>query len=137
MIMLTGCPDEEPDAGPRDASDSGMTPVDSGSEPDAEVDAGEGDSGPADGGFVPPAYDTWVNYEPPGAVCANGSQYKFFVKFSRTSSNVVIFFEGGGACWDYAGCTGTGIRSAANRDGLADSHATALTNIGGISIPAD
>jgi hypothetical protein len=139
IALLTGCPDESDDnPTPMDASDSG-TVADSGSDPDAgmQEDAGDMDTGTSDGGFVPPAYDTWVKFEPPGAVCANGSPYKFFVKFSRTSSDVVIFLEGGGACWDYASCTGTGIRSAANRDGLADNHATAHANIGGIDIPVD
>lgn len=54
--------------------------------------------------FVPEAYGTWLKFEPEGAVCANGSQYKYFVNFSETSDNVVIFFEGGGACWNYEDC---------------------------------
>ena len=42
----------------------------------------------------------WEKVEIPGSVCGNGSQYKFFVR--RTSSpNLLFFFEGGGACWDY------------------------------------
>ena len=56
--------------------------------------------------FEPPSFGEWVKYEPDGAVCANGSQYKFFVNFSETSDNVVIFLEGGGACFDYEGCAG-------------------------------
>ncbi|MCA9552245.1 MAG: hypothetical protein KC933_19560 [Myxococcales bacterium] len=115
--------------------DSG-TPADSGADAGIE-DAGDMDSGTTDGGFTPPEYGRWVKFEPPGAVCSNGSQYKFFVNFSRTSENVVIFMEGGGACWDYASCTGTGIRSAANPNGIRDNHASALTNMGGINIPAD
>ena len=64
------------------------------------------DSGTEEPPFEPEAYGEWLKFEPEGAVCANGSQYKFFVNFSETSDNVVIFFEGGGACWDYEDCAG-------------------------------
>lgn len=146
--MTVACAGESTDdAGtPTDTGvDAGVT-ADAGHDAgvDAEVpdsgphDAGEAmDAGHVDGGFMPPSYGRWVKFEPPGAVCSNGSPYKFFVNFSETSENVIIFLEGGGACWDYASCTGTGIRSAANRNGLPDSHATALTNMGGVNIPAD
>jgi len=85
------------------------------------------------GGIIPVGPVVWEKYEPEGAVCANGSQYKFFVSFSETGSeNVIIFLEGGGACWDYKSCTGSGIRSAANKDGIGDDHATALMNAAGV-----
>jgi hypothetical protein len=125
-----------PDAA--DAPDSGDTP-DSGDAPDSGTtpDTGEApDSGDA-GGFSPPEYDRWTKWEPEGAACANGSQYKFFVKFSQTSSNVIIYLEGGGACWDYASCTGTGVRTAANRDGIPDTHATNYANLEGLSFGVD
>ncbi len=137
----------DPDAGV--ASDTGVSQVDSGPAPDAgaadaAADAGLADSGEAldagevdAGGFVPPSFGRWEKFEPAGAVCADGSQYKVFINFSSTSDNVVFFFEGGGACWDYASCTGTGVRSAANRNGLADTHATAHANFGGFSVPVD
>lgn len=126
-----------PDAGPM--GDSGARDLGG----DAGVDAGVSDSGDledagaSDVGFVPPAYGQWIKYEPPGAVCANGSQYKFFVNFSRTSSNVVIFLQGGGACWDYASCTGTGIRSAANKDGIPDDYAAVHANFGAVAVSVD
>ncbi len=138
--LAAGCSDND-GGGTSDAGDSGTT-ADTGNT-DAAIkdsgapDTGEADAGATDGGFVPPEYDRWIKFEPEGALCSNGSPYKFWVKFSRTSSNTVIFLEGGGACWDYASCTGTGIRSAANRDGLPDSHATAYASFGGISVPVD
>ena len=69
--------------------------------------AGSGGAGGTRGvPFVPPEYGSWVKFEPEGAVCANGSQYKYFVNFSETSSNLVVFLEGGGACGSYESCAG-------------------------------
>jgi hypothetical protein len=68
-------------------------------------------------------YDAWIKVEPPGVVCGNNSQYKFWVNFSDKSDNLIVVLEPGGACWDYESCTGkSGIRGAANVDGLADDH---------------
>ncbi len=68
-----------------------------------------------------PACESWVKVEPEGAVCGDGSQYKFFVNFTKRSDNLLIMFEPGGACWDYESCTG-GLRGAANPMGIADDH---------------
>lgn len=69
------------------------------------------------------AYDTWLKVEPPGVTCGNGSQYKIFVNFSDKSDNLVVVYEPGGACWDYDSCAGrSGIRGAANPDGVEDDH---------------
>jgi len=55
------------------------------------------------------------------AVCANGSRYKFFISPSDKSNNVLIYFQGGGSCWDFSSCGGRkGIRGAINRDGIPD-----------------
>jgi hypothetical protein len=71
-----------------------------------------------------------VKYEPEGATCSDGSPHKFWVEFSETSDNVIVFFEGGGACWDYESCSGRGgIRGAANPNGLPDSHADVLFEV--------
>jgi len=71
-------------------------------------------------------YD-WERVELPGTVCGNGSQYKFFVH--RTSSpNLLFFFEGGGACWDYDTCSGrAGLLGAANPNGIADDYMEGFT----------
>lgn len=70
-----------------------------------------------------PQCNTWIKVEVPGTICGDGSQYKFFVSYSNTSNNVVMEFEPGGACWDYESCSGrTGVRGAANPNGIADTH---------------
>lgn len=60
--------------------------------------------GSAGAPFEPEAFNEWLKFEPEGARCANGSQYKYFVNFSETSDNVVVFLEGGGACTSYESC---------------------------------
>jgi hypothetical protein len=69
----------------------------------------------------------WQKVELPGAVCGNGSQYKFFVR--RTfSPDLLFFFEGGGACWDYDTCSGrAGVLGAANPNGIADDYMQQFT----------
>lgn len=69
----------------------------------------------------------WQKVELPDTFCGDGSPYKFFVNYSSSSNNLVISFEPGGACWDYASCAGDGgLRGAANPDGISDSHMTSL-----------
>ncbi|PJZ69163.1 pectin acetylesterase [Leptospira perolatii] len=67
----------------------------------------------------------------PGAVCGNGTPYKIFVDradgffewLAGYSSRLLVYLEPGGACWDYDSCTGkTGIRGAANPNGVPDNH---------------
>lgn len=81
-------------------------------------------------GFSPGAYYKWqtVKLSPTtGAVCGNGSQYKFFVNRVPNTRNTIIYMEGGGACWDYASCTGqTGVRGARNPNGIPDDYMSLL-----------
>jgi hypothetical protein len=69
----------------------------------------------------------WQKVELPGTQCGNGSQYKFFVH--RTPSpNLLFFFEGGGACWDFDTCSGrAGILGAANPNGIPDDYMQSFT----------
>lgn len=68
-----------------------------------------------DGGNTYP----WVRVELPGTICSDGSQYRFWYYDSPTSNNMVISFEGGGACWDYATCSGqAGVLGAAHPNGI-------------------
>jgi len=68
----------------------------------------------------------WTIVELDGAVCADGSPYKFFVKRADVSAGLVVTLEPGGACWDYDTCGGDGTTRAANLEGLGDDHMTAL-----------
>ena len=81
-------------------------------------------------GFRPGAYGEWQTIQlapQTGAVCGNGSPYKFFVNRVANTRNTIVYMEGGGACWDYASCTGqTGIRGARNPNGIADDYMSLL-----------
>jgi hypothetical protein len=70
---------------------------------------------------------SWEKVALPGTSCGDGSQYKFFVH--RTgSSDVLFYFEGGGACWDYDTCSGrAGVLGAANPNGLTDDYMTGFS----------
>lgn len=47
---------------------------------------------------------TWVDV--PGTACANGSPTGVGVNYTNASTDVVVFLEGGGACWDGGTCYG-------------------------------
>lgn len=67
----------------------------------------------------------WQRVELPGTMCSDGSQYRFWYYDSPTSNNMLISFEGGGACWDYPSCSGqTGILGAANPNGIPVDYIT-------------
>jgi hypothetical protein len=69
----------------------------------------------------------WQRVALAGTKCGNGSQYKFFVR-KTASPNVLFFFEGGGACWDYDTCSGrAGVLGASNPNGIADDYMTQFT----------
>jgi hypothetical protein len=81
-------------------------------------------------GFSPGAYYQWqtIKLAPStGAVCGNGSQYKFFVNRVPNTRNTIVYMEGGGACWDHASCSGqTGVRGARNPNGIPDDYMSLL-----------
>lgn len=84
---------------------------------------GAGGAGGENG--VPYPTGEWVKFEPLGASCSDGSPYAYYVWFSETESqDLMFYFMGGGACWDFDGCSGEGgIRGAANPHGLPDDYA--------------
>jgi hypothetical protein len=68
-----------------------------------------------------PTCEQWQTVRSEGAVCSDGSPYKFFVNYSGRSDNVLVMFEPGGACFDYDSCTRSKL-GAVNPNGLADDH---------------
>ena len=85
-------------------------------------------------GFNPGAYYAWQTVklaQSTGAVCGNGSPYKVFVNRVPNTRSTLIDMEGGGACWDYASCSGqSGIRGARNPNGVPDNYMDLLGNPG-------
>ena len=81
-------------------------------------------------GFQPGRYDAWQTIQvapSTGAVCGDGSPFKFFVNRVADTRNTIVYMEGGGACWDYASCTGqTGVRGARNPNGIPDDYMSLL-----------
>jgi hypothetical protein len=54
---------------------------------------------------VPPeSYEHWIWVPIPAMRCADDSPAGLFVNFTQASRDLVIFFQGGGACWDTATC---------------------------------
>lgn len=108
-------PVRSPDAGARDAwvFDLGALPpepdVVSPAAPDvatapdvpAPVDAGPPLPPPVD---APPNRWTWVDV--PESRCANGTPTGFGINRAPSSDTVVLFLQGGGACWDGVTCLG-------------------------------
>lgn len=47
----------------------------------------------------------WEMFQPEGAECADGTPYKYFIKERPQSDNVLVIYEGGGACWNYETCS--------------------------------
>lgn len=67
------------------------------------------------------AYFQWEMVELPassGASCGNGTPYRFFVNRTFLNRDVMIMYEGGGACWDQNSCEGKGALSASNPNGI-------------------
>lgn len=81
-------------------------------------------------GFRPGAYSQWQTIQlapETGAVCGDGSPYKFFVNRVASTRNTIIYMEGGGACWDYASCSGLdSVRGARNPNGIPDDYMSLL-----------
>ena len=92
----------------------GSDDTDSGTEDDGgDGGSGGGDSEPhcddtkATGEPVTPGADgEWVWVDVPGAKCRNGSDTGFAINFNSASKNVVVYLEGGGACFNGVTCSG-------------------------------
>lgn len=60
--------------------------------------AEHGSSGPPDG---------WAVVRPDGDTgCAFGTPYRFFFREGTDPSRLLVYFQGGGACWNWVSCSG-------------------------------
>jgi len=83
--------------GPVKVTDAGLA---------ADAPRGSPDASPAVAPLVVPA-NQWTWTDIPGAACADGTQTGFAVNPAASASkDVLIFLEGGGACWDGTSCWG-------------------------------
>jgi hypothetical protein len=78
------------------------------------------------------AYYKWTPVTLPvasGASCGNGTPARIFVNRTPKTTKTVVYFEGGGACWDQNGCLGKGKLSevASNPNGVGDNYFSTLT----------
>src|SRR5262245_21421430 len=72
-------------------------------------------------------YFTWETVTLPassGASCGDGSPYRFFVNRTPFNKDLVVSYEGGGACWDQQSCLGQGALSASNPNGVPSDYLT-------------
>jgi len=99
LLALCACGSSGDTASTSDASPADAAPA---------LDAGGPDSppGPSAQPLTAPANETWTWVDVPGNVCANGSPTGVGVNFTSQSTDVLVFLEGGGACWDGATCYG-------------------------------
>jgi hypothetical protein len=108
LVAASGCDT------PSTTDDTG-TPVDGGGGGEIDtggvvVDAGGGgvdappmsDAGPA-ADFDTPVGE-WTYVEIPGGACGNGSPYGVAINRSASSDRLLVFMQGGGACWDNLTC---------------------------------
>jgi hypothetical protein len=98
MGLSVGCGDDDAVINTADASGGD-------GDGDGDGDAGEGDAGDSDAGPMLPDLDPeWLTVEPGGeTICARGDEFRFFAR-GGTVNKLVIFFDGGGACWDAQTC---------------------------------
>ena len=87
---------------------SGSTVMSGGGDDVAETpDGGGGSADPdapnADAIVVP--LDQWVWVPIEGSMCGDGSEAGVGVRFTAASRNVVVWFQGNGACYDFKSCT--------------------------------
>ena len=75
--------------------------------------SGGGDTTPTPAPYVPQGEplpstpdEKWTWVDVPGTKCANGSDTGIGVNITSKSDDVLVFLEGGGACWDGGTCYG-------------------------------
>jgi len=131
-VPTTPKDDAGSEPGPSDVPDAGGG-LDAGSAPDASTQVDASALPDASGPTLPPLPTdgkpltaperTWTYIEFPDTKCRDGSPAGLSVSLSKTSKKVLMYLEGGGACFDANTCN---LASSANVDG---------TNLSAISEP--
>lgn len=121
LALLPACSTEPGTSAPIDGGTADLdtgpaTTDDTGPRPDTGTRSGyvPHDGGYADGGTATAftgATDTWQAVPIEDARCGNGSPLLVGVSLSDRSSDVVVYFQGGGACWDATTCFQFGTAS--------------------------
>src|SRR5258708_11402616 len=70
------------------------------------------DGGPPAGTAITTPKDTWTWVDFPDSACSEGTPTGIGLYPSSTSSNLILYMQGGGACWDYLTCYTLGIATA-------------------------
>lgn len=109
-LTLVACDPDEPagdDAGVITSRDATV----SSDAPSVATDAApRGDAGPQPG-FEVPLDRAWHYVELPDGECANGSPVGIGLNFVEGSERLLVFLQGGGACWDGPTCAILGTAS--------------------------
>jgi Pectinacetylesterase len=110
-LAVAGCSsaatttDSNPPSGSKDAGDATPSRSTPPATDAATRDAAPKPSSPPASPIVAPDNTwTWVNI--PGSRCLDGSETGIAVNPTTASNDVLIFLEGGGACWDATTCWG-------------------------------
>jgi hypothetical protein len=63
-----------------------------------------------------------------GASCGNGTPARVFVNRTPMTTKTLVYFEGGGACWNQNGCLGKGklTETASNPNGVPENYFSQL-----------
>jgi hypothetical protein len=123
-LCLVGCSGAASTVGSNASPDagSGANAPDTG----PPLDAGPPPAPPTDAGPSPfsgvPRNETWTFVPFANAVCADGTPTGIGVNFTNASDDLLLYLNGGGACWDEATCT---AGCATNVDtGYDETHGT-------------
>ncbi len=102
------------DGGTADAGENGDagTNGDAGMETDGGTTDGGTDGGSTTEGAISAPKETWTWVDFPTSKCGNGSATGIGVNLTDASTDVFVYMEGGGACWD--GFTCFTLQSASN-----------------------
>ena len=67
-----------------------------------------------------PGFTEWARVAPGGETgCAFGTPYSFFHREGESPRQLLVYFQGGGACWDWVSCSGL-FDSRVDADELAE-----------------